>query len=227
MRLRIAVRLAFVWSSFVAVACVGDVRPPGASQGADRDTDAPSHPGSSGSTSSPPTTMNPTPPPPSACASKSVGRAPLRRLTRREYANTVRALLGQELPASPRLGEDEHSAGFAANATTPIDLTQLETYVELAQALADRAVADGGRVRATLTCDWAQTACVRPFLERFARQAFRRPVDPARVARYTALYQRARSEHAPTPAVAMALATILASPDFVYLGEPTLPGAGV
>jgi hypothetical protein len=176
----------------------------------------------------PPDEGGPAPPAPrSACAPGElvIAHAPLRRLTAREYDNTVRALLGGPETESPSAGfsEDDTAGGFLANSVQAVNRTQLDDYLEAAESIARRAVAAGGRLSQILPCDWATTACVRPFIESFGRAAFRRPLDPDQAARYVSLYEAARGQDARV-AMETVLTAILSSPDFLYLPESAAPG---
>jgi hypothetical protein len=62
----------------------------------------------------------------------------------------------------------------------------------------------------------------------FARRAFRRPVEPAEVDRYLALFDKAYDRgDGFEPAVKLALQAVLISPSFLFLVEPEPEQDGV
>jgi hypothetical protein len=152
-----------------------------------------------------------------------VGPTPLRMLTRLEYDNTIRDLLGDPSAPAAAFVPDEPVAGFAANAVAPISQAQLEQTLAAAEAVAERAVAS--KPDALVGCDATQTSCVRGFIEQFGKRAFRGPVEQETADDLVALYEDARDAWGAGEAVRLVLAAILVSPRFLYhveLGaEPT------
>src|SRR4051794_6736529 len=69
-----------------------------------------------------------------------VERPAMRRLTRAQYDNTVRDLLGISGHPAADFSEDEVVAGFAANTVLPVQGIQLEQYDEGAADLAAETV---------------------------------------------------------------------------------------
>ncbi len=157
------------------------------------------------------------------------GPAPLRRLTNVEYANTVRDLLGTsskalaavELPADRLVGRfDNNVDGQSVNSQ------HLEAYAAASNAAVEELLADSTRRGQVVGCDPAGAAratCVRGFIERFGRRAFRRPVEAAEVQALEAL---AAPETDGWEAVGMALRGILRSPNFLYRPELGAPAQG-
>ena len=101
------------------------------------------------------------------------GFTPLRRLTRVEYNNTVRDLLGDTTGPAAGFIADEIIAGFASNAVGVIDKTQLEDYFDVAEQLAQQTVAD--RAASLTSCDFDDAPCMHDFIRDFGRRAFRGP----------------------------------------------------
>jgi len=150
-----------------------------------------------------------------------VGVASLRRLTSFEYDNTVRDLLGDtSRPAQKSFSPDEQYGGYAANAVAPIAKTQLDEYTSAAETLADTFMETG--LGDTIDCPMADTACVTGFVTDFGRKAFRRPLEPAEIADYVALYEDARGAWNGATGVRMVVEAMLLSPNFLYHME-TLP----
>ncbi len=85
-----------------------------------------------------------------------------RRLTRFEYANAIRDLLGLEVDAAAMLPKDESSHGFDNITVTSLSSTQLDRYITAARKISRLAVGDVGtvpvaetiRLRPDLTQEW-------------------------------------------------------------------------
>ena len=92
---------------------------------------------------------------------------PLRRLTRNEYDNTVRDLLGAAQPSGDALPQDEKTGLFLSNVSGSVSWSMLEQYGLLAETL----TADVARVRAAVdACDPAsvgETGCAERFVDQF------------------------------------------------------------
>jgi hypothetical protein len=157
------------------------------------------------------------------------GVAPLRKLTRVEYQNTIRDLLGVgEIPAArlAAISADQDSAGSGftrgGSVTTPPDARAL------LQAAEDVATAAISRMGSLLPCSplptapAAQDACADQFLPAFGKRAYRRPLTDGEVNDLKALYraQRTPDVGADFPkAVANVIAAMLQSPYFLYHWE--------
>ena len=119
---------------------------------------------------------DPSDPTTAACALPSEGgRAPLHRLTHDEYDRSIAVLLGDtSAPASRTLPEEadanDDSRLFGAGLA--------EAYFNLAESVAERAVAD---LPGLLDCDPSdlpgRDACVASFIDSFGRRAYRRPLE--------------------------------------------------
>jgi len=172
------------------------------------------------------------------------GRAVLRRLTRREYANTVRDLTGLAVDdVVADLPPDDGGHGFdTVGASQGMSPLLVEKYVGCATRLADALLAAaGGREGRPQEAYPPALARVFPLgpppdpaaradhlratIERLAERGFRRPVEPAVG---TALFALARSameapgggfEHG----VAAALGAVLSSPRFLFRLEGDAP----
>jgi hypothetical protein len=169
-----------------------------------------------------------TPPPsgaagaPTTCGPDQIGPSPLRRLTRLEYDNTVRDLLGERLPAARELGDDERAGVFPANFSRPMTELQFGQYAAAAAAAGERAVALMAKL---LPCDPArgEPACATQFIRQFGRRAFRRPLDDTEAAQYEALFQVGRTGGGFGNGVKLVVQAMFESPHFIYLVEG--PGA--
>jgi hypothetical protein len=150
------------------------------------------------------------------------GHTPLRRLTRTQYDNTVRDLLGVAGDPAGAFGVDEEDAGFASNDHAPLTDLQLETYQQAADAIADNAVAN---LDSVMKCapGAAEADCVDQFIRNFGKRALRRPLTPDEVTKYKALFTQGRTGTTLAAGVSLVISAFLQSPYFLYrveLGEP-------
>ncbi len=161
------------------------------------------------------------------------GPSPIRRLTRVEYDNTVRDLLGDETNPSRDFPPEEEALGFNNNAAT-LGVTQLlaEQYMVAAEGIAQRAT-EADKMNALLGCDPAavgEEACVSEFVGRFGQRAWRRPLAADEVAQMVALYRAAREPYDFPTGVQVVVQALLQSPHFLYrveFGDPTAAGERV
>jgi hypothetical protein len=154
---------------------------------------------------------------PSVCGKDQIGPSPLHRLTKPEYDNTIRDLLGEDLHLSKDFAFDEKAGEFAANFFSPLSDVQFGQYATAAEAAAEKAVANLARV---VPCDPAGDAagCGVQFIKQFGRRAFRRPLDDAEVERYKGLFELGRAVDFGN-GVRLVVQAMLQSPKFVYLVE--------
>jgi len=155
-----------------AVACSSGNSTPSAGGNTPNPTPGSAGMGVGGSTATPlptPTTAS--------CPSTEVTRTPLRRLTRFEYANSVKSLLGVDATPADALPADEVTDGFSNNAAVlTVSPLHAEKYVLVSEELAKAAVKDLARLT---TCDVGargEEPCARDFANNFGRRAFRRPI---------------------------------------------------
>ncbi len=168
-------------------------------------------------------------PAPSACRPGEVltRPAPVRRMTRFEYDNTVRDLLGDGSRPAAAFPAEEESLGFSNNGsaltTSPALVEQL---LSAAEALAARATSRLGQL-GWYSCPQGTTdrGCAERFVDAFAPRAFRRPLEAAERDALLALYDRGASiggldgTTALPPLVAglrSVIEGVLMSPDFLY-----------
>ncbi|MDP3236562.1 MAG: DUF1592 domain-containing protein [Myxococcales bacterium] len=169
----------------------------------------------------------------SACTSTpSVGANTVRRLTRWEYDNTVRDLVGVTTNPSAEFSAEEEALGFTNNSAS---LTTTPSLVEKQLAAAEAiATTVSGRLSSLrwYTCNPAsetENVCAVRFIDSFGQRAYRRPLtEPERAALFT-LFQQGRAAggvDATGQAVSGFLAGIqlvitgaLLSPDFLYRME--------
>lgn len=153
------------------------------------------------------------------CTTPAVGPSPLRRLTHAEYDNSVRDLLGDSSQPGRGFPRDTEVGLFdntASAQTVPVLLA--DQYFDAAIELAE----DVGDVPALLGCDPAGASggdCVRGFVERFGRRAFRRPLATAEVDRLLALYDQTKALSDSATGVRGVVSAVLVSPSFLFRPE--------
>jgi hypothetical protein len=153
--------------------------------------------------------------------------AGLRRLTVDEYRATVRDLLGVEPLAKEAFGADTPLHGFISIGATRVAYSaqQIEELELAAYDAAQKVFDDASRRVALVGCEPASVddACVRAFLSRFARRAFRRPATPDELDAYADLVTMVGLDSDVWSGLAYAVAAFLQSPNFLYraeLGQP-------
>ena len=164
----------------------------------------------------------------SESAKGKVGESPLRRLTRVEYDNSVRDLLGDTTGLGSSFVADGVLGGFENNADQPATTLVATQYSEAAQQIA----AVAGKNLATLSpCDTAKTGeaeCAKQFVRQFGKRAYRRPLTDAEATRLDTLYSGLRAQQGLdfTSAISALLEGMLQSPNFVYHIEKGVAGPG-
>ena len=178
---------------------------------------------------SPSATPSPTPSPTVAPDPPfSPAEARLHRLTKTEYQASVRDLLGADLPTPEDLEVDTTLYGFttvAAGALT-VGPRAAEQFETAALDLAGRLFADDARRMALVGCSPASVdePCVRTFLERFGRRAWRRPLLAEELDRWQGVARTVAAQlQDPWAGLEMAVAGMLESPSFLYRVETGAP----
>jgi hypothetical protein len=160
----------------------------------------------------------------------SPGVTPLRRLTRSEYNNTVRDLLGDSTRPADEFADDPEVDGWSNDASVLGVTPQLaDQYATAARELAEAAVASPA---ALVPCQLSagDASCVESFVRSFGRRAFRRPLEPEEVSTYLALHQLGVDDSGFSTGVALVIEAMLQSPSFLFrveIGTPPKDGARV
>lgn len=182
-----------------------------------------------------------TPPPPTALPPLPAGSAelPLRRLSRTQYVNALQEVVRQTLP-SQGATVAALVPGFASNFPADsmvnlagerhggfqrLDQAVQQAHVDVAYDVALKLAAELtqparlGALMGTCATDGVATnddTCLRDFIRRAGRVAFRRPLTTAEVDSHRAI---AGTTPVAPAAVADVIALMLASPQFMYLVE--------
>ena len=149
---------------------------------------------------------------------------PIRRLTRFEYNNTVRDLLGDTTNPANVLPPEEEVAGFnnQAGAFTTSDLL-VEQYMKVAEDVSARAI---GNLDALMEgCDPASQgneSCAREFIERWGQRAYRRPLTQDESDRLMGVFDFALNDPdfgTFADGIQLVMEVVLQSPNFLYRPE--------
>lgn len=147
-----------------------------------------------------------------------VGIAPMTRLNRVQYNNTVADLLGTSLTPATRFPADNLALGFdTIGAVLNVSPEHAESYLaasrDLIAELLAREATDPVKQR-YFTCEVASGAtCQLEVLRNFANAAWRRPVQDAELTPYTALVA---AQTTVEEGIALGLRAILTSANFIY-----------
>jgi hypothetical protein len=170
-----------------------------------------------------------------ACSSSPEARAPsatatpagraLRRLSRREYNNVVRDLLGDTTQPANQFGDEVYVNGFDNGSDgLTVQGTDVVSYQAAAEALAARAVS-GNLPKLVGDCDGSLTAaaCVDAFLSGFVKRAYRRPATSTEAARLRTVYAAGAASGGAsggfTGGIQLMVEAVLQSPAFLYREE--------
>ncbi len=154
----------------------------------------------------------------------------LRRLTIRQYQNTVRDLFGDDIVPPASLEPDTTLEGLASlgatiSSTSPLGV---ERYEDGARQLADQVFAEGEDPLPCSPSGPSDTACAEEFVGTMGRRVFRRPLTAEETDLYAGLVTGVAGESGDFRTGArFGLVAMLQSPFFVYRLEHTPGEAGL
>jgi hypothetical protein len=206
--------------------CVGSVSNPRGSRGDDPSNPSdPSHPGGKGEPGGPTGPGVGTPAPATPPGPGVPGPAVFRRLTRAEYNNTVRDLLGDTTSPADGFPNDSLSGQSGYTRGGAVSGVDADRIFEATDKLATAAVAT--RLGTLLPCGQAPSAeadqekCANDFITRFGKRAYRRALTSGEATALLGLYktQRAEVKNDFPGAIRVVLSAMLLSPNFLYRWE--------
>jgi hypothetical protein len=159
-----------------------------------------------------------------------VGGSGLRLLTRYEYDNTIRDLLGDETAPARAFPPENQTTAFENNYVDHRASKDLvRQYMDASESIAARAVDE--RLGSLLPCDplvVGEAVCGHLLVETLLPRAFRRPANDAEIAAFISLFDASHGEFGFSEAVALVLQATLQSPQFLYRVElqPEVPAPG-
>lgn len=155
---------------------------------------------------------------PQACEPEVTMGTGLRLLTRAEYNNTVRDLLGDvsrpalDFPREPLAGGLDNNA-----ALLQVSSDGVSRYLEAAEALSVDVVKN--RRALVVPCSTNDTACATQFINSFGLRAFRRPLSDDERADLRTLFTTAQTATDFDTAVQWTMQSMLQAPQFLYRDE--------
>jgi hypothetical protein len=163
-----------------------------------------------------------------ACSVPDPGPAPIRRLTRVEYNNTVYQLLGDTNNVADQFPADEEAGGFDNQAAVLVVSPLLaEHYMSAAEQLATTHTpalmmqmpnCQGGNID-----DVACEADAGSFIRSFGKRSYRRPLTDDEVLEHLAVFREGTmlgdDGYSPSTGVEMVVQMMLQSPHFLYRVE--------
>ncbi|HTM44083.1 MAG TPA: DUF1592 domain-containing protein, partial [Polyangiaceae bacterium] len=153
-----------------------------------------------------------------------IGPAPLRRLSRIEYNNAMRDLLGDTTHPAATFVAEEKVLGFSSNSLTPVTEVINEQYLDAALQIAERALPNLAQ-RWPCVAQGGGEACARTVLHDLARQAYRGALDSTEEDRLVALYRSTATALDDSAGLQAGIAAVLTSPRFLYVLELGAAGA--
>jgi hypothetical protein len=149
----------------------------------------------------------------------------LRRLSRREYDNVVRDLLGDTTQPASAFGPEVCANGFDnGSESLVVQSTALDAFRAAAESVAQRAV--DTNLQALLgPCDPSVTPaeCVDTFFATFPQRAYRRPPTVTELGRLHTVYAYGSAAGDARNGLRLTLEAILQSPAFLYREELGVP----
>jgi hypothetical protein len=158
------------------------------------------------------------------CTGVVPGKSPIRRMTRFEYNNTVRDLLGDDTKPALAFVPEEEAMGFD-NQATALGVTQIlaEQYMVASEKIA---LGAADHLSELLPCDPAaigEDECAQSFVETFGRRAYRRPLDEDEIERLLKVFAWGRAEEGFSKGIQLVIQAVLQSPHFLYRVEFGMP----
>ena len=165
---------------------------------------------------------------------KDPGPAPLRRLTRTQYRNTIRDLLGVELDAAElvNLPSDSERGYDTYAGTLTLSALLFEKYHNAATQVVAALRAPGADATPAQKKAWSTVFCADPgatpatqkiaartILTAFARRSYRRPAAPDELARLFKLFDTVAGSRPFDDAIRLGLTATLVSPNFLLRVE--------
>jgi len=150
----------------------------------------------------------------------------LLRLTNADYAGSLVSLFGAPADIAKDLPSDTYIGGFDNHADAlTVSVVHLKAYSAAATRLADQVFASTTQRGALLGCDLLaqKDTCLRSYVERLGRLAFRRPLETEERDALLALAAKISSATDAYRPAKIVFEAVLQSPSFLYRFEAGLP----
>lgn len=144
------------------------------------------------------------------------GQAPMRLMTRYEFDNTIRDLLGVDGRFARDNFPPENAAnGFENNSDAhKVNPLSVRNLMEQAETIAPLALEQNRN--GLLSCDPAASGCGQTFVEEFLTRAFRRPATQQEIKSFQDLFAQLETEYDFDTAMELTIQAVLQSPQFLY-----------
>jgi hypothetical protein len=144
--------------------------------------------------------------------------ARIRRMTNAEYAASVKALLGADLPSGVAFPPDSRQDGFTRNDAQRVDPV---FAIELNRTATEVAAVSKARFSELAPCADAEPgeACAQAFIAAFGERAYRRPLTDAEKAALLTVYQAGAEGAAYADGIELVIRAMLQSAGFLYVTE--------
>lgn len=158
------------------------------------------------------------------CSHPAIPTSPMRRLTRAQYTNSIKAIFGVEVDATA-LAADERAGGYSSNFSAAIDDLGTELYSTMAESVSAQAAQNLAQLDPCAAT--GDAACATKVIGSLGRRLYRRPLTSAEAARYQALFDQygAAAAGGFKNGLRVVIQSMLQSPRFLYLVEPAATGA--
>lgn len=152
-----------------------------------------------------------------SCAAGAVSEAPMRRLTRFEYSNTVSDVFGLTLDFDGILPRDEIALGFdnQAGALSVTDL-HVEGFMKAAERVSDAVIQAPGRLAEIAGCHQPSRSCAEQTARALGRLLLRRTLTRPDVDRLMVLFDDDYTEPGYQEGTARVISALLQAPEFLY-----------
>jgi hypothetical protein len=154
------------------------------------------------------------------CSKVAPGAAEARLLTRLQYDNTVRDLLGDTSAPAQSFPAENTMLGFGNNADAHrASLLLAEEQLAAAEGVAARAVGRG--LDSMLPCEAGDRseACASSFIGDFGKRAYRRPLTAEEIQPFVELFRAASTAWGFDKGIELVIQTFLQSPQLLYRTE--------
>lgn len=148
------------------------------------------------------------------------------RLGRDEFVRTVRDLLGVEgydLNDLPADSADPSNWKFS-NTLALLTDREIDGLANVADFIGSNATRDLPALFGCTPANVAGDPCVRSFLGAFLPRAFRRPATEGEIASFSEFYETVRADFGVNEASQVLVASVILSPEFLYLEETDAAG---
>ncbi len=154
-------------------------------------------------------------------------QASMRLMTRYEYDNTIRDLLGvEETFAKDRFPPENAVSGFENNSDShKVNPLLVREYLDAAEDISSRAI--NTQRPLLLPCESEDMACGRAMIDKLLPRAFRRPPTEAESDIFYTLFEDTLAESDFNDAAKRVIEAVIQSPQFLYkmeLAEGMAPG---